>query len=139
MILLDTNIISELMRPAPSSVVRDWLNRQAAEQLFIASSTVAELSYGIQALPKGKRRTVLHQQFTLFIEKAFDQRILAFDLDAAVSYGEIMAKRRQLGQPMSVMDGQIAAIALQNKFTLATRNVRDFDQLHLKLANPFEE
>lgn len=138
MILLDTNIISEMMRPSPTIEVMTWLDAQKKEALFISSVTIAEITYGLHILPEGKRRKDLLDAFQQIITKLFKYRILTFDERAAYVYGEIMGHRKKLGKPLSVPDGQIAAIAHLNNAILATRNVRDFNHCHLKLINPFQ-
>lgn len=137
MILLDTNIVSEIMRPEPSTTVVDWMDNQVPGLLFLCSFTVAEIQYGLEALPDGARREALQDAFFRFLDEGFDGRILDFDLDAARIYGRLMAHRRRLGRPLSVPDGQIASIAMARHFTLATRNVRDFEHLAIQMVNPF--
>lgn len=137
MIVLDTNIISEVMRPAPSTEVIAWLNAQNPLDLFISSVTIAELEYGLKALPEGQKRWSLQQKLDWFIAQGFEQRILDFTADAAHHYADLMAHRRSIGLPMSVPDGQIAAIARSHHFKLATRNSKDFEECGLILVNPF--
>ena len=139
MIVLDTNIISELMRTNPAREVVNWLDAQASETVFITSVTVAEISYGLEALPAGKRYHALQSRFQRFVTQAFQERILNFNQEAAYSYGKLMAHRKRVGRPMSVPDGQIAAIALVRDMTLVTRNIKDFDCIELDLINPFSD
>jgi hypothetical protein len=139
MIVLDTNIISEIMRPRPSANVTNWLNAQAAHQLYVTAVTIAEILYGLQILPEGKRRRRLEHSFETFIANAFDQRVLVFDEAAGRKYAELMAYRKKIGQPMSLPDGQIAAIASVHGFSVATRNIDDFESCGLQLINPFEQ
>ena len=136
MIILDTNIISELMRQVPSPSILAWVNQQ--HELVISAITVAEISYGLQALPLGSRRTALESAFEQAINEAFKHRVLSFDQSAAYVYAEIMNHKKQLGQPMSLFDGQIAAIALSKNASLATRNTKDFQNCGLTLINPFD-
>ena len=138
MIVLDTNVISEVMSTSASRAVVDWLNQQDSAALYLTTITLAEVSYGLRILPQGKRRDILVDRFDQFIAKAFQFRILAFDEVAARTYGDIMGHRKELGRPMSSLDGQIAAIARTHKCALATRNVRDFQHCGLQLINPFE-
>ena len=138
MILLDTNVVSEVMAPKPKESVLDWLNSQRTEALYLSTITIAEISYGLHVLPAGKRRQMLEGRFDLFIGSGFAQRVLSFDERAARLYGELMSQRRKLGRPMSILDGQIAAIARANRFAVATRNVRDFERCGLEIVNPFE-
>jgi len=138
MILLDTNIISEMMKAAPSVQVLKWMNQQKSVQLAISTITIAEIEYGINVLPDGKRRRYLEKAFSQTVNESFKHRIFSFDESAAVLYGKWMGKRKNSGRPASLLDGQIAAVALANKMTLATRNIRDFENSGLKLVNPFE-
>lgn len=137
MILIDTNIISELMKPNIDSAVKLWVDSQPSDQMFISTVTIAEISFGINILPIGKRRKVLETLFFKTILEAFEERILPFDESAAHIYGRIMAHRRKLGHPLSLSDGQIAAIAHQHHATIATRNIKDFCDCGLELVNPF--
>lgn len=137
MIILDTNIVSEFMRPKPDTNVIAWLNHQHSSQLFLTSITIAEISYGLYVHPDGKRKNQLKNQFELFTKKAFSHRILDFTEDAAKVYARIMGESKLSGHPMSVPDGQIAAITLTNGFVLATRNTKDFENCQVELINPF--
>jgi predicted nucleic acid-binding protein len=138
MILLDTNVVSEVMKTRPSDAVVAWLNGQASEKLFVSAITIGEVAYGLRILPDGKRRSGLRERFERFVAVAFDQRVLAYDESAARIYGELMGDRKELGLPMSVPDGQIAAIARLNHLAVATRNVLDFEHFGIDVANPFE-
>ena len=135
MILLDTNIVSEVMRPHPSVKVLNWLNTCNLKDLFISSITIAEISYGLHILPKGQRQQLLQSRFEQFIAQGFSGNILVFDEQATYVYAEIMAAWKSNGHPMSLPDGQIAAIAKVNQFTLAT----DFIGCGIQLTNPFSE
>ena len=139
MIVLDTNVVSEMMRPSPEAPVIGWLNRQEAAALYVSTITVAEIGYGLQVMPAGKRRRSLEARFEKFVATGFAHRVLDFDMDAARSYGEIMGRRKKLGRPMGILDGQIAAIARAHGFVVATRNVRDFKECGLDIINPFQE
>ena len=139
MIVLDTNVVSEMMKPSPKRSVIDWLNRQETTTLYLSAITLAEIGYGLYAMPDGKRRRLLEDRFEEFIADGFDQRILGFDLKAARAYREVMGRRKTLGRPMSILDGQIASIARANRFAVATRNVDDFEECGVSLINPFEE
>jgi predicted nucleic acid-binding protein len=138
MMLLDTNILSEMMRPKPNDDVILWLNQQDSQGLFISSISIAEISYGLYVLPKGKRKQNLQQRFELFVRKAFQFRLLDFNEQAGNIYGKVMGEVKLTGHPMSVADGQIAAIALAKGFTLVTRNIKDFEYSGVVLINPFE-
>ncbi len=138
MILLDTNIVSEVMRPRPDDHVIDWLNRQNSTDLYVSSVTIAEIIYGIWVLPDGRRKQTLQQRFEQFLKTAFQYRILGFDEPEARIYGRLMGESRLAGRPMSIPDGQIAAIAVQNQCAIATRNIRDFNRCGVRLINPFD-
>ncbi len=138
MIIVDTNVVSEMMKPFPSQSVISWLDHQEATKLFITTITIAEISYGINVLSEGNRRKILENAFAMALNEAFKHRILTFDEIAAHEYGKIMSRRKKLGRPFSVPDGQIAAIACIHGALLATRNIRDFSDCDLNLINPFE-
>lgn len=137
MILLDTNVISALMLPVADPTVREWLNRHPADTLFLSTVTVAEIGYGLAILPDGKRRRSLEQCLERFLERAFDQRLLSFDPQSARHYAEIMSRRRSLGRPMGMADGQIASIARAHKLAIATRNGKDFEDCGLEVIDPY--
>jgi hypothetical protein len=138
MILLDTNVISEFMKPNPDIRVDAWLAAQPAMECFLTAVTESELRYGIEILPQGQRR----QQFQLAIEamlaEDFAGKILPFDTKAAVAFALIAADRRRSGRPISQFDAQIAAIARTNGATLATRNVADFQGCGISIVNPWD-
>lgn len=138
MIVLDTNVVSAVMKPVPIQSVLEWLNAHDTASLYLSAITIAEIRFGLRVLPNGKRRRTLEERFEQFIARGFAQRILAFDEPAARFYAEIMGRRRELGRPMSVLDGQIAAIARARRFAVATGNVRDFEECGLQILNPFE-
>lgn len=137
MILLDTNVVSAVMAPAPVRAVLDWLDARPAESLYLSSVSTAEIWYGLQILPDGRRRRDLEERFDRFLARGFAQRILPFEWEAAGFYGRLMAHRRGLGRPMSILDGQIAAIARAHRFAVATRNVGDFEECGLEIVDPF--
>lgn len=137
MILLDTNVISEVMRPIPEAAVIVWLNCQDASGIVLSTISIAEISYGLHCLADGQRKHRLTDRFEQFLRRGFAHRILDFDESAAQTYGELMAHRRSIGRPMSVLDGQIAAIAKSRGFALATRNTPDFEQTAVDLINPW--
>lgn len=139
MIILDTNVVSELMRPRPTQSVLNWLNDQATDDLWLSVISVAEIEYGLRSMPTGKRRTELNGLFERFVARAFAGRILAFEQDAAHTYGDIMSERKSTGCPMSMADGQIAATARVHGYALATRNTGNFVECGLELINPFTE
>ena len=138
MIVLDTNVISELMRVTPAHPVLAWMALQQPDDLFTSSINVAEILYGIELLPKGKRRDgLLHEAHTTFA-RTFAGRILSFDERAARAFSVLVAGRRLRGRPIQIADGQIVAIAKANDATLATRNVGDLEGCGVKLVNPWE-
>lgn len=136
MILLDTNVISEAMKPAPERAVRDWLDAQAAETLFLSSVTIAELSFGIAALPKGRRKDNLIAALEGLLA-LFAARIQPFDTAAARCYEELSAKARIAGRGFPTPDGYIAAIAATQGFVVATRDASAFAAAGLKVINPW--
>jgi toxin FitB len=138
MILLDTNVLSELMRPNPSRRVRAWMKLQRAEAIFTSSVSEAEVLYGIELLPTGRKRTALLHAAKNMFSIDIAGRVLPFDSAAAGYCASIAAKRKTLGRPISQFDAQIAAIAVRSKLSLATRNVRDFGGCGLNVINPFE-
>lgn len=139
MIVLDTNVVSELMRPEPQTSVLEWVDAQDASELWLCSVVVSELLYGVARLPEGQRKQRFAQALAAMLDEDFEGRVLPFDVVAAVSYAELLAKREQQGQPMAMADAQIAATCLAHGASLATRNTRDFAGSGLKLIDPFEE
>jgi toxin FitB len=137
MIVLDTNVISELMRATPATEVIRWVNGRPVTSLYITSITQAEILHGIQLLARGKRRDAIAAAATEVFEHDFAGHILPFGSDAAVAYAGIAASRRRAGRPISAFDAQIAAIARAHGAELATRNVDDFDDCGLDVINPW--
>jgi predicted nucleic acid-binding protein len=138
-IILDTNVVSEFMTSPPASSVLNWLNAQETSSLFLTTITIAEIGFGLRTMPNGKRRDMLTERFEQFVTTAFEQRILPFDEDVARVYGDVLAHRREIGRPISSLDGQVAAIARSRGFSVATRNIRDFEECQVDLINPFYE
>jgi toxin FitB len=138
MILLDTNVLSEPLRPAPEARVLAWLNAQGIETLYVSTITVAELRFGIAAMPTGKRKTILSGRFESEVLPLFSDRILVFDLEAASAYAALMARARQLGESISTADGYIAATAMAKEFAVATRDESPFRAAGLKVINPWD-
>jgi predicted nucleic acid-binding protein len=138
MIIVDTNIVSELMKASPAQTVVSWLNDQEASTLYLTTITLGEIGYGLESLPQGKRRLQLERGFARVIAEAFTGRILAFDEEAARHYGVLMGGRKAMGRPLSVLDGQIASTALARGCAVATRNVRDFAECGVEIINSFE-
>ena len=137
MIILDTNVLSELMKAAPDPGVLNWLRSQPSASLFTTSIAQAEIHYGLSLLPAGKRRTDLEQTVREMFAEDFAGRVLPFGSPEAIVYGAVAATRRLAGRPVSQPDAQIAAIALTSGAILATRNVSDFENLELRLINPW--
>lgn len=137
MIILDTNVVSEPLKPAPSQVVLDWLDRQVPETLYLTAVSLAELLAGIEALPSGRRRLELEQAVTRQIMPLFEGRVLSFDTKAAEAFGKVRAGAQAVGNTIGFADGAIAAIATSQGFALATRNVRDFRGAGVELINPW--
>jgi toxin FitB len=137
MIILDTNVVSEPLKPAPERNVINWLNNQAPETLYLTTVNIAELLAGIEALPAGRRRTKLQRALSEEMLPLFEGRILSFDKKAAEAFAKINARAQAAGNPISFADGAIAAIAAANGFILATRNERDFKATGVELLNPW--
>ena len=137
-ILLDTNVLSELMRPHPSEKVLAWFAQQKEIEFYTSAITQAELLLGVALLPDGKRRDAFASAIEQMFEQDFVGHCLPFDEFAAHEYAALVAVRNKLGMPISTEDAQIAAIALRNRLTLATRNIRDFRNINgLGLADPW--
>lgn len=137
MIILDTNVLSELMRPTPSARVVAWVAKQPAAELFTTSITEAEIFYGIELLTKGKRREGLLAAAEAMFAEDLAGRVVGFDSDAARYFSRIAAHRRALGRPISHADAQIAAIAQMRGAKFATRNVADFEDCDLAVVDPW--
>ena len=136
--LLDTNVLSELLRAAPAPAVLGWFASQVPESLFVSAVTQAEMLLGARKLPAGKRRAALEAALNAMFEEDFAGRILPFDSAAAPVYAEVVASRRAAGRPISQFDAQIAAIARRHGTRIATRNVADFRGCAVDLTNPWE-
>ncbi|WP_137128880.1 type II toxin-antitoxin system VapC family toxin [Rhizobium sp. FY34] len=136
MILLDTNVLSEPMRPAPAPEVVAWLDQQASETLYLSSVTMAEMLFGVACLPDGRRKTKLSEACETILA-VFDGRILAFDAAAARLYGEMAAAARSAGQGFPTPDGYIAAIAAAHGYTVATRDEGAFKAAGVATINPW--
>jgi len=136
-IALDTNVVSEMLRPQPDARVRAWLDAQVARQLHVPAIVLAEIADGIERLPQGARRHALAAQARALLRDAFADRVLPVDAQAADAYGQIQALRRAAGRPIAMADALVAACARVRGFALATRNVRDFDRLGLALIDPW--
>ena len=137
MFVLDTNVVSELMRPAPDPNVVEWVASRRAALLFFSAVGEAELRYGVAILPAGRRRDALAQAVDGLVREDFAGRVLPFDSAAARAYAGIAAARRGAGRPVCQADCQIAAIAHARGMTVATRNVRDFEDMGIALVDPW--
>lgn len=136
MIVVDTNVLSELMRPSPSARVRSWVNDQTPSSIFTTSITVAEILYGIERLPDGKRKEGLTVAATELFT-VFSARVLSFDDPASRVYANVASQSEKLGIPIDGFDAQIAAICVVHNAMLATRNTKDFEHLEISLINPW--
>ena len=139
MTILDTNVLSELMRPKPSARVVAWVAKQPTIELFTTAITEAEIFYGIQLLSKGKRQESLLAAAEAMFAEDFAGRVFGFEGDAARVFAEIAARRRTLGRPISHADAQIAAIAQVRRAKLATRNVADFRDCDIDVVDPWTD
>ena len=137
MIVLDTNVVSESMRPRPDASVRAWMDAQIPSDLHTTAINEAELRIGAALLPKGNRRNDLLLAINTALARHFADRIVAFDSAAAVAFADIVEHRRSIGRPISQFDGQIAAICKSRGATLATRNIADFSDVGLNVINPW--
>ena len=137
MIILDTNVVSEPLKPLPNPVVVDWLNSQAPATLFITSINLAELLSGVETMPLGKRRDALMQALSTQVSTLFENRVLHFDTSAAHSFGACLAGAQAQGNPVGFADCAIAAIAKTQGLMVATRNVRDFQGTGVEVINPW--
>lgn len=137
MIVLDTNVLSELMRPKPSPRVMAWISRHPATELFTTSVTEAEIFYGIELLTRGKRREELLAAAEGMFAEDFVGRVLGFDSETARAFAKIAAYRRGLGKPIHHADAQIAAITRVRGAMLATRNIEDFEDCGLDIIDPW--
>jgi hypothetical protein len=136
MIVLDTNVLSELMRPTPSLQVAAWLDEQKAGEVYTTALTQAEILVGLALLPVGQRRDALSAAAASMFSDELGGRILAFDSPCAAHFAEIVAARRTAGRPIAQIDAQIAAIVRHNGASLVTRNLPDFEGCGIRLINP---
>lgn len=137
MIVLDTNIVSEAMKPEPDAAVRAWLNAQAAETLYLSSVTLAELLFGIGALPAGKRKNLLDRALKALLD-LFGDRVLPFDTDAARCYADLAVAARNGGRGFPAPDGYIAAIAASRGFIVASRDTSPYEAAGVTVVSPWE-
>jgi toxin FitB len=137
MIILDTNVLSALMRTVPDARVVVWLDRQPAESVWITSITLFEAYLGLALLPQGRRRRTLEAAFARLLQEDLENRVLDFDSAAATEAASLAAARQKNGRPVDLRDTQIAGIALARRATLATRNVRHFRDLKILIVDPW--
>ena len=136
MIVLDANLVSEAMKPAPDLAVRAWLNDQATQTLYLSSVTLAELLFGIRSLPVGKRKDMLAQTLDGLLG-LFRDRVLAFDIDAARCYAELAVRAKVAGRGFPTADGYIAAIAASRGFIVASRDTAPYEAAKVPVINPW--
>ena len=139
MIVLDTNVVSEPMKPDGNPAVQAWLDRQTAETLYLTATSLSELLVGIEILPDGKRKEGLDGALSELVVRLFESRILPFDQEAAMAYSPLVGHARACGRLISVADGQLAAIAVAHGFTVATRDTAPFLAAGVPIINPWEE
>lgn len=138
MIILDTNVISEIMRDEPHRAVKTWFQTQRMDNLYTTSVSMAEVLYGLYRMPEGKRKETLLARFESMLNHALRNRVLMFKASHSSTYASIRADRDRIGKPMSNPDAQIASIAYDHQAQLATRNVKDFVDCGLDIVNPFQ-
>ena len=138
MILVDTNVVSELWRVAPDPGVLSWVDAQAMETLHLSAITVAELRFGVASMPEGRRRSIYQDRLEREVLPAFTGRVLPFDLDASQAYATLMARARREGKAISTADGYIAATAASRALMVATRDVAPFQAAGVKVINPWD-
>jgi toxin FitB len=137
MIILDTNVLSALMRAAPETAVVEWLDRQPAESIWITSITLFEAHLGVELLPRGKRQRMLEAALDQLVTEDLGNRVLEFDSHAALEAAGLGAARQKSGRPVDMRDTQIAGIALARKASIATRNVGHFEDVKVPIVNPW--
>lgn len=139
MLMLDTNMLSEIMRPKPDREIANWIVRQPSDELFTAAVCQAEILSGLAILPNGRRRADLQEAARAMFANDFDGRILPFDSEAASAYAEVFAARRKIGRPSGTIDLMLAAIARVRGGSVVTRNVADFEGVGVAIVNPWIE
>lgn len=139
MIIVDTNVVSEPLKANHNQRVIDWLDEQAAETLYLTATSLSELEFGIEIMPKGKRREVLRNTLGELLLALFGSRFLPFDQKAARAYGVLVGRAKVAGKSISIADGQIAAIASVHGFTVATRDEAPFVALGISVINPWKK
>jgi hypothetical protein len=137
-IVLDTNVVSELIRKDAAAEVVAWVDRHPGDQVFITAVTAAELLYGVTRLPDGRRKQALVAKVRDLVDEDFEDQVLPFSSDSAHHYAEIVASRERFGKPISMADAQIAAICRRHDLALGTRNTKDFADTGIRVLNPWE-
>ena len=135
--LVDTNVVSEMMNPRMHPAVQRWLDGMEAAHLFLASTSLAELRFGVAALPTGQRKANLNSTLDYLLASLFQRRILAFDVEAAERFGEILSRAQRKGRRIEMADGQIAAVAAVHGFAVATRDTGPFEAAEVAVVNPW--
>ena len=136
-VLLDTNVVSEMLRPTPNPAVERWVAERPGSELYFSAVGEAEMLYGVAILPAGRRRNALALAIDAILREDFEDRVLPFDSEAAREYAEIAAARRAVGHTAAPADCQIAAIARSRGMLVATRNIRDFVEMGIEVINPW--
>lgn len=139
MIILDTNVISEPLRPHPQRSVVTWLNAQSIETLYLTTITLAEVRLGIALLPDGRRKAILQERFEGEVIPAFGNRILSFDAEASTRYAHLRALARRRGRSLGDLDALIASIAALHGFIVATRDTSPFESVDVPVLDPFTQ
>ena len=137
MILLDTNVVSEMIRSTPEPSVEQWFAAQSSNEVYICATTEAELRFGVALLPGGRRRSLLAADIERMLTTVFSGKSLAFDSPAAIEFAALASDRRRAGRPITIADAQIAAVARCHGAALATRNVSDFEGCGVDIINPW--
>ncbi len=138
MIVIDTNVVSEPLKPQADTAVLAWLDRQAEQVLYLTATSLAELLVGVEKLPEGRRKTFLAQSLKPRLANWFGPRVLAFDETAAMAYAKLVSRARAAGRTISFADGQIAAIAHTHGFIVATRDTAPFEAAGVQVINPWQ-
>jgi toxin FitB len=138
-IVLDTNVVSELARESPAPAVIEWLDSLAAEDVATTAIAAAELFYGVARLPSGRRKSLVSEAVRRVLHEDLRDRVEVFDLSSAERYGALVAARERAGRPISIADAQIAAVCAVRQATLATRNTKDFEGTGIDVINPWEQ
>ncbi len=137
-LLLDTNVLSEVTRPLPETIVLEWLDRLDEDRTFISVVSIAEIRRGVALMAKGRKRDALAEWLARDLTARFEHRIIPVEERVALTWGDLMSDAKRSGRGLSSMDGLIAATAIAHDLTLATRNIKDFAGMGVKLVNPWD-